>query len=72
MKLISLSIFIGLALIAGSIHYKPADPALACGARGSCSFIKGKYMIELSHGQIINYNTENGEYTEIRMKQVRR
>ena len=72
MKLISLSIFVGLALIAGVIHYKPADRVLSCSIDNSCSFIKGKYMIEVDKGrnEVNVYDIKTGDWTSKDMRYV--
>lgn len=67
---ISISIFLGLGLIAGAIYYKPTQPPLSC-AEGSCSTMKGKYMVTLSQGDLVKFNTETGRYISVPLKEVR-
>ena len=70
----SLSILIGLALIATAIYFKPPEPALACVGKPSsssmfksfisCFHVKGKYMTEVTKRGQLRYlwkmNLETG------------
>jgi hypothetical protein len=67
---ISISIFLGLGLIAGAIYYKPTQPPLSC-SDGNCSTMKGKYIVSLSQGRLVKHNTETGTYITRPLKKVR-
>jgi hypothetical protein len=67
---ISLSIFLGLALVAGAIYYKPTEPSLSC-STGACGFLKGKHMIVLYSGSIKKFNTETGIYSVRTIREAR-
>ena len=67
---VSISIFLGLALIAGAIYYKPTQPPLSC-SEGSCSTMKGKYLVTLIQGELQEFNTETGTYITVPLKKVR-
>ena len=67
---VSISIFLGLALIAGAIYYKPTQPPLSC-AKDTCSTMKGKYMIGLGGGNIVRINMETGRYTSKPIREAR-
>jgi hypothetical protein len=67
---ISISIFLGLGLIAGAIYYKPTQPPLSCSDK-SCATMKGKYLVSLSQGKLQKFNTETGTYIIRPLKKVR-
>ena len=63
MKLLTpLSIFLGLALIAGAIHYKPSLACISKEAVGYCHILEGKILRTIDYGDIEILNLKNGKY----------
>ena len=67
----SLSIFIGLALIATAIYLKPTEPVLACSNNG-CAYLKGKHLFVLQDGKNKRINLITSQVSEVKIQKVRR
>ena len=67
----SLSIFIGLALIATAIYLKPTEPVLAC-ANNGCAYLKGKHLFILQDGKNTRINLITSQVSEVKIQKVRR
>ena len=63
----SLSILIGLALIATAIYLKPIE-TIACNP-AQCAMLKGKYYIEIVAGK---QNTVNLETAEVKTRPIKK
>jgi len=64
----SLSILIGLALIATAIYLKPME-TISC-TPSQCTIVKGKYLIELVAGKLNIVNTETATVTRRHIKKL--
>ena len=67
----SLSIFIGLGLIATAIYLKPTEPVLAC-ANNGCAYLKGKHLFVLQDGKNKRINLITSQVSEVKIQKVRR
>ena len=67
----SLSIFIGLGLIATAIYLKPTEPVLAC-ANNGCAYLKGKHLFILQDGKNTRINLITSQLSEVKIQKVRR
>ena len=67
----SLSIFIGLGLIAKAIYLKPTEPVLAC-ANNGCAYLKGKHLFILQDGKNTRINLITSQVSEVKIQKVRR
>ena len=67
----SLSIFIGLGLIATAIYLKPTEPVLAC-ANNGCAYLKGKNLFILQDGKNTRINLITSQVSEVKIQKVRR
>ena len=67
----SLSIFIGLGLIATAIYLKPTEPVLAC-ANNGCAYLKGKHLFVLQDGKNTRINLITSQVSEVKIQKVRR
>ena len=67
----SLSILIGLALIATAIYLKPTEPVLAC-ANNGCAYLKGKHLFILQDGKNTRINLITSQVSEVKIQKVRR
>ncbi len=67
----SLSILIGLALIATAIFFKPPEPVLACSAT-VCGYLKGKHMFWIENGKHKRLNLITSQVSEVKIQKVRR
>lgn len=67
----SLSIFIGLGLIATAIYLKPTEPVLAC-ANNGCAYLKGKHLFILQDGKNTRINLITSQVSEVKIQKVRR
>jgi hypothetical protein len=64
----SLTILIGLALIATAISYKPIE-TIACNPT-QCAMLKGKYYIGIVAGKLSTVNLETAEVKTRSIKKV--
>ena len=67
----SLSIFIGLGLIATAIYLKPTEPVLAC-ANNGCAYLKGKHLFILQDGKNTRINLITSQVSDVKIQKVRR